>query len=173
MTRLWISASVTGALLLAACGDSEPRPSQPSVNGAETPTPPPEQALASAGWSVIASGEGVALRLEGDNDLIAAVACMRDPAALRAETDRFQPIMSEDRFTVGVGGEAYALAADLQADRAKGVEASGDIPADLLDRLAAGGEIAFNYGAQNLGPFPAISPTDRDAFVAGCREAVG
>jgi hypothetical protein len=173
MTRLWTSASVMGALLLAACGDSEPRPSQPPANEAERPALTPEQALTNADWSLIASGEGVALRLEGQDDLIAGVACMRDPAGLRVETDRFRPIMSEDRFTVGVGGEAYALAADLQADRERGVEASGDIPADLLDRLAAGDEIAFNYGAQNLGPFPAVAPADRDAFVAGCREALG
>ena len=173
MTRLWISASVTGALLLAACGDNEPPTSQPPATDAERPALTPEQALTNADWSLVASGEGVALRLEGEDDLIAALACMRDPAGLRAETDRFRPIMSEDRFTVGVGGEAYALAADLEADRERGVEASGDIPADLLDRLQAGGEIAFNYGAQNLGPFPAVSPADRDAFLAGCREALG
>ena len=81
--------------------------------------------------------------------------------------------MSEDRFTLGVGGEAYALAADLEADREQGVEASGDIPPGLLDRLEAGGEITFNYGALNLGPFPAIPEADRAAFAAECRAAAG
>ena len=50
------------------------------------------------------------------------------------------------------------------------MEASGDIPADLLDRIEASEEIAFNYGAQNLGPFPTVPEADRDAFVAECRE---
>ena len=53
------------------------------------------------------------------------------------------------------------------------MEASGDIPADLLDRIEAGEEIAFNYGAQNLGPFPAVPEGDREAFVADCREIAG
>ncbi|MFN4296575.1 MAG: hypothetical protein ACK4FB_07005 [Brevundimonas sp.] len=173
MSVFRISAFVMGALLLAACGDSEPLAPQSPTTRTKGVAPAAEPPFAGADWSRITSGEGVALRLEEEGDLIAAVACIRAPARLRVESDRFQPIMSEDRFTIGAGDEAYALAANLEAVRERGVEASGDIPADLLGRIEAGGEIAFNYGAQNLGPFPAVPETDRAAFVAECREIAG
>ncbi|MFN3815655.1 hypothetical protein [Brevundimonas sp.] len=172
MTRLWISASAIGALLLAACSGEDPPAAQPPVRGPDSAIAA-EQPFHGAGWSLVASGEGVALRLAADGEVIAGVACMRGPARLQVESDRFQPIMSEDRFTVGAGDEAYALAADLAAERERGVEASGEISVDLLDRLEAGGAIAFNYGAQSLGPFPAVPEAYRDAFVAVCREIAG
>lgn len=163
MARTLMFAPIMGVLLLAACGEAEtPPPVSP-------PAPPPAQ----AGWSLVSSDEGVTLRLEQDGGLTASLACLRAPARLQAATDRFTPVMSEDRFTIGAGGEAYALAADLEAGREEGVEAFGDIPADLLDRLQTGGEIAFNYGAQNLGPFPAVTEADITAFVAECRAIAG
>ena len=170
MARSLIIAPALGALMLVACGDNDARTPQPPIDEAESAAPLPDAPPVGAGWSMVSSGEGVALRLEEGGDLIAAVACTRDPAGLRAESDRFERVMSEDRFTVGAGDEAYALAADLEAGRERGVEASGDIPADLLDRIEASEEIAFNYGAQNLGPFPTVPEADRDAFVAECRE---
>lgn len=173
MSRSLVLAPAVGALLLVACGDDRPPAPQPATDEAESAAPLPEEPPVGPGWSLISSGEGVSLRLEEGGDLIASIACLRDPAGMRAESDRFQRVMSEDRFTVGVGDEAYALAADLEADRDQGVEASGDIAPDLLNRLAAGGEIAFNYGAQNLGPFPAVPEADRDAFVEDCREIAG
>ena len=173
MARSLIFAPALGALMLVACGDNDAQTPGPPIDEAESTAPLPDAPPVGAGWSMVASGEGVALRLEEGGDLIAAVACTRDPAGLRAESDRFERVMSEDRFTVGAGDEAYALAADLEAGRERGVEASGDIPADLLDRIEAGEEIAFNYGAQNLGPFPAVPEADRDAFLAECREIAG
>jgi hypothetical protein len=170
MSRFLMTAPIMGALVLAACGQQAP---QPPVDEGESVAPMPEQPPVGPGWTRVSSGEGAALRLEEDGALVAAIACLRSPARLHAETDRFQPVMSEDRFTLGVGGEAYALAADLEADREQGVEASGDIPPGLLDRLEAGGEITFNYGDLNLGPFPAIPEADRAAFVAECRETAG
>ena len=159
MARSLIIAPALGALMLVACGDNDAQTPGPPIDEAESTAPLPDAPPVGAGWSMVASGEGVALRL--------------DPAGLGVESDRFQPVMSEDRFTVGAGDEAYALAADLEAGRERGVEASGDIPADLLDRIEAGEEIAFNYGAQNLGPFPAVPEADREAFVAECREIAG
>lgn len=173
MARSLIFAPALGALMLVACGDNDARTPQPPIDEAESMTPLPDAPPVGAGWSMVSSGEGVALRLEEGGELIASLGCMRDPAGLRVESDRFQPVMSEDRFTIGAGDEAYAMAANLEAERERGVEASGDIPADLLDRIEAGGEIAFNYGAQNLGPFPAVPEADRDAFLAECREIAG
>ena len=173
MARSLIFAPALGALLLVACSDNDAQTSQPPIDEAESAAPLPDEPPVGAGWSMVSSGEGVALRLEEGGELIASLACMRDPAGLRVESDRFQPVMSEDRFTIGAGDEASAMAANLEAERERGVEASGDIPADLLDRIEAGGEIAFNYGAQNLGPFPAVPEADRDAFLAECREIAG
>lgn len=164
MPRALIFMPVAGALLLAACGDDDAPAPQPSMDETQSPAP------AGAGWSRVSSDEGVALRLEQNGELTASIACLRDPARLRAESDRFQPVMSEDRFTIGAGDEAFALAADLEAGRERGVEASGDIPGDLLDRIETGQAMAFNYGAQNLGPFPVVSEADRNGFVATCRE---
>lgn len=170
MARTLMLVPLVGAFALAACGEQAV---QPPVDEGESVAPMPEHPPTGPGWTRVSSGEGAALRLEEDGALVAAIACLRNPARLHAETDRFQPVMSEDRFTLGVGGEAYALAADLEAERDAGVEASGDIPPDLPDRIEAGGEITFNYGALNLGPFPAIPEADRDAFAAECREAAG
>ena len=170
MARFLMTAPIMGALVLAACGQQGP---QPPVDEGESVAPMPEHPPLGPGWTRASSGEGVALRLEEDGALVASIACLRNPARLHAETDRFEPVMSEDRFTLGVGGEAYALAADLEAEREAGVEASGDIPADMLDRLESGGEITFSYGALNLGPFVAVPEADRAAFAAECREAAG
>ena len=163
-----LSALICVSALLAACGDEARAPRvEPErvVDGAVTPDPSEASGL----WSLVSSDEGVALRLEDDGELIASLACRGRPARLEAATDRFDPIMSEDRFSVGVGDEVFALAADLEAGRARGVEASGDIPGELLDRLEHGGAIAFNYGAQNQGPFPAVGQPDLGVFARYCR----
>lgn len=166
MSRALIVTSLAGVLLLAACGDPDASPPPPAD---AAPASPPTGAV----WTAMTDDEGVALRLVENGDLTASIACLRDPVRLRAESERFQPVMSEDRFTIGAGDEAFALAADLEAGRERGVEAFGDISADLLDRIAAGQAIAFNYGAQTLGPFPAAPQADRDAFVAACRQIAG
>ena len=170
MSRMFPPAALMGVLVLAACGQEAP---QPPIDEGESAAPMPEAPPTGPGWTRVSSGEGAALRLEEDGALVASIACLRNPARLLAETDRFEPVMSEDRFTLGVGGEAYALAADLEDGREQGVAASGEIPADMLDRLEAGGEITFNYGALNLGPFVAVPEADRAAFVAECRETAG
>ena len=103
MARSLIFAPALGALMLVACGDNDARTPQPPIDEAESAVPLPDAPPFGAGWSMVSSGEGVALRLEEGGDLIAAVACTRDPAGLRAESDRFERVMSEDRFTVGAG----------------------------------------------------------------------
>ncbi|MEH6665653.1 MAG: hypothetical protein V7678_12435 [Brevundimonas sp.] len=168
-----ISTAALGVVLLAACSDTAPRTAEAPASPAPDAVRPGEPPFAGASWTLDASGEAAALRLEEGGDLVAGLACLGGPARLRAESDRFQPIMSEDRFTVGAGEEAYALAADLQAARERGVEASGAIPRDMLDRLEDGGAIAFNYGAQNLGPFPAVPEAELRAFVERCRALAG
>ena len=173
MARSLIFAPALGALMLVACGDNDARTPQPPIDEAESAAPLPDAPPVGAGWSMVSSGEGVALRLEEGGDLIAAVACTRDPAGLRKKAEQLRRKTYAECFTIGAGDEAYAMAADLEAERERGVEASGDIHADLLDRIEAGGEIAFNYGAQNLGPFPAVPEADRDAFLAECREIAG
>ena len=80
-----------------------------------------------ATWSRVSSGEGEALRLQAGAELVASLVCRADGSGLHAATDRFKPVMSEERFTIGAGDEAFTLVANLAADRAQGVEASGEI----------------------------------------------
>ena len=161
---------LTAANLIAACGESpgpNPEPAQAAAPALPPPAEPPE---AVARWSRLSSGEGEALRLEDEAGLIASLVCRADGSGLHAASDRFQPVMSEERFTVGAGDEAFTLVANLDADRPRGVEASGEIPPDLLARIEAGELVAFNYGAQNLGPFPSMPADDARAFAAACRD---
>ena len=97
------------------------------------------------------------------------LACLSD-GRLMASGEVLNAIGSEDRLTVGVGGEAYALAADLEADRQGGVEGYGEIPEDLLARLEAGGEIGLSYGSQTVGPYPGPDEAEATAFAAACRD---
>ena len=84
MARSLIFAPALGALMLVACGDNDAQAPGPPVDEAESTAPLPDQPPVGAGWSMVSSGEGVALRLEEGGDLIAGIACMRDPAGLRA-----------------------------------------------------------------------------------------
>lgn len=170
MTRLTMAALLAATWGLAACGD-----------GAETPAPvdarPVEAgssvAPAAAPWTLRTATDGAGLRHQVDAAPGFEIACRRGPARLEAVAEGLTPIGSEDRFTLGVGDEAFALVADLSAERASGVEASGPIPADLLDRLARGQALSVSYGAQTVGPLEAVPEAERTAFVAACHEIVG
>lgn len=159
------------ASLFAACGESPAPAPEPATNPG--PAAPAEPPAATSSWTRLSSGEGEVLRLDEGGDVIASLVCRADGSGLHAATDRFQPVMSEERFTVGAGDEAFTLVANLEADRPRGVEASGAIPPDLLARIDDGEAISFNYGAQNLGPFPSIAASDRSAFTTACREIAG
>lgn len=168
-----IATAFLAAGLLIGCGEA-PSPASPppltSSDAADTPTLEPVEMAAA--WSRVSSGEGEALRLQAGAELVASLVCRADGSGLHAATDRFQLVMSEDRFTIGAGDEAFTLVANLAADRAQGVEASGEIPPGFIERVETGNPISFNYGAQTLGPLPAIQEADARAFAGACRDMI-
>jgi hypothetical protein len=165
-----ILIAVLTASTLIACGDAS-SPSQVTEEGPATAAPPaPATPATAATWSRLSSGEGEALRLEDNGELIALLVCRADGSGLHAGSDQLSPVMSEERFTVGAGDEAFTLVADLATPRPRGVQASGPIPADFLNRVEAGEPVTFNYGAHTLGPFPSIPAADARAFAGACRD---
>lgn len=172
MTRLTMAALLAATWGLAACGDGAGTPASAPVDARPVEVGPPAT-QAAAPWTLKTAADGASLRHQVDAAPGFEIACRRAPARLEAVAEGLTPIGSEDRFTLGVGDEAFALVADLEAERASGVEASGPIPADLLDRLARGQALSVSYGAQTVGPLEAVPEAERAAFVAACHEIVG
>jgi uncharacterized membrane protein len=81
----------------------------------------------------------------------------------------FRPIGSEERLSVGSGGEAVALVADTRGDRRRGgVSGTGRVPDGLLALL--GRKISATYGAQESGPHPVPPATLAHNFAGACRD---
>jgi len=89
------------------------------------------------------------------------------PGGLRIVVPGFRSIASEDRLSIGMEGEAFALVADL-AVPGPGVTASGPPDPDLLDRLARGEALFASYGQQTAGPLTAASPTELQDLISAC-----
>ncbi|MEO7540985.1 MAG: hypothetical protein ABIS66_03445 [Sphingomicrobium sp.] len=79
----------------------------------------------------------------------------------------FKPIASEERLSLGTGGNVVALVADPRGDTLRGgVSGSGPVPDDLKALVA--GPVSASYGAQRSGPHPAPPPNLARAFVTTC-----
>lgn len=149
--------AATACMVLVAC-------EAPQAPVDEDPPEPPVR----TGWSADSMGPSVSYASDDGTPLI-RLTCLSGPARLQVVGERFEPIASEDRMSVGVGDEVYAFVADLESARASGVLANGDAPDDLLQRLESGGEIGLSYGAQSEGPVPGLSGELAANFVAACR----
>lgn len=164
-----LSLVVLSAAALAACDASAPDADVQTPPAAPEPAAPATEGPA---WTTSAVGDGRALILSGPRgEEMMRLACLAD-GRLMASGEVLNEIGSEERLTVGVGGEAYTLVADLEADRAGGVEGYGEIPEDLLSRLEAGGEIGLSYGAQTVGPYPGPEEAETTAFITACRDVI-
>ncbi|NJC40593.1 hypothetical protein GGQ87_000851 [Brevundimonas alba] len=151
---------LTALLALAACNQPDaPAPTAP-VEPLPIPSKPPlvEPPAAPVSMGFVDAGGVERLQL----------ACREDAPAFRITVPGFRSIGSEDRLTLGVGDEAFAHAADLEAS-GPGVTGGGPLEADLLDRLARGEPVRAVYGAQSIGPLQAGQPSDLPAFTQRCR----
>jgi hypothetical protein len=124
-------------------------------------------------WGSAVSGSGVALTLSNpDGSTLLQFACVRDPAVLTVEVDRFRQVASEERFSVGFGkpGDPVVFVADLSEARPQGVEARAPITPELLAKIESATELGASYGAQTLGPH--IPPDQESAgrFTRACRQ---
>lgn len=164
-------------LLLAACGSGGDQAPDPALNSAEAARPEAPAAAAagnsktaSASWDLQSSGEGVALALlPGSEPASIRLFCPAEGKRLLVNVPAFRPIASEERLSVGSGGNAHALVADSAGDRQRGgVTGAGDVPAALA--ALVGGPISASYGAQTSGPHPAPPQALARAFVAACSD---
>jgi len=151
------------ALALAGCD----RPADPA------PVPP----------AVAPPAEHWALGLGPDSAELAWLADPADPedAPLRLICARgegfavvapaFQPIGSEERLSVGAGGDAFALVA-VAGEGPGGplVRATGAIEEPLLAAIESGQPIAASYGAQRFGPVGGPASAMSRAFADSCRQ---
>jgi uncharacterized membrane protein len=172
-------------LLLGACDNAGGGAADPAngagdlraelTNAAGNAAAPPAPAAGApdrpAGrWQLLASGEGVALALPSAAGATAIrLFCPAGRGQLLVNLPAFRPIGSEERLSLGSGGEAVALVADPGGDaRRGGVGAAGAVPANLAALLA--GPVSASYGAQTSGPHAPPPPDLARRFVAACRE---
>lgn len=166
----WVTAGVAAGVLLASgCSDDgrqrSPEPGADNgsaANGSDTADAP--------NWDLQSSGEGVALALLDGERTIVRLFCPAGQNQLLVNVPGFEPIGSEERMSVGSGGEVTVLVADSRGDPQRGgVSASGPVPDDLAALIA--GPFSANYGAQDSGPHPAVPSQSARAFAAACAEA--
>jgi hypothetical protein len=155
-----LTAVLTVALLgLAACGrDHAAAPAGPVEAPPAPSTPPPEGPTASPGRLTLVDASGAP---------VLHLSCADGAAALVIHAPGLTPIGSEDRLTLGVGDEAFAFVADLEAP-GPGVSGGGVPEADLFVRMARGEPVRAVYGAQTVGPARALTPAALRAFVDQC-----
>ena len=167
MTRLFtrtFAAVFVMTAVITGCQEAEPAPPPAGAEAPGEPEPAP-----AARWESMGSGEGSALLLVQDGgEPQFQLTCLHSPARLVVDVAEFRPIGSEERLTLGVGDEAFALVADPTAP-GPGVHAEGAVDPDLLTRLETTREISAVYGAQRFGPHPAPEPEALQAFVQTCR----
>lgn len=158
-TRVFVFA-FAATLVLTGCQRSSDAP--PS----EAAAPLPENVRR---WVLVEGDEGAALSLLGEGERqVFHIACLADPSRLQVIVSEVTPIGSEDRLTLGAGGDAFAMAADLE-HTGPGVLAEGPIDPAFLEDLSRSEEISAMYGSQQVGPYPAPTSDDRSAFVLQCR----
>ena len=173
--RLSGQTAIASLLLLAACGSSpdgaQDEPADDAGNVAAPPAAgPPAQAPAAGGWDLQSAGEGSALvLLSASGEPAVRLFCTAAADRLLVNVPGFRPVGSEERMSVGSGGEVVALVADTRGDRHRGgVTGTGDVPANLAVLIA--GPVAVNYGAQNSGPHPAPPADLARSFVLACND---
>jgi hypothetical protein len=121
-------------------------------------------------WAFEAGEDEVSLRVPGpDAKVLFWIGCMRSPARLEVVLPGFAVIASEERLTLGLDDEAFALVADVVDPPPSDVRAETQISPELLDRFSDTRAVSAVYGATTAGPYPAPSREQSDNFVAACR----
>jgi uncharacterized membrane protein len=166
--------SALGALLVAACGrgDSPPGEAVPGGSNSSVASPPVSEAATAPAqrWDLQSSGEGTALVLASDPGRpTLRLFCPSAQRRLVVNVPTFRPIGSEERLSLGSGGNVAALVADTRGDAERGgVTATGTVPHDLEALIR--GPVSVSYGAQSSGPHaPPPASLLRD-FVTACRD---
>jgi hypothetical protein len=154
--------ALASLLLLAACNQpAEQAPAETPKASEPAPTPSLAKPLA---WT---AGQGAIVLQEGGADVL-RIACTGGQLLVHGE--RFKPVGSEERMSIGAGDAIAVLVATPADDRTPPtVKGEGDADPAFLAALGEGRKIAVNYGYQNMGPYDGPPAAMAQAFVAGCR----
>jgi hypothetical protein len=171
------SCLLAALALLPACS-AEPAPEPIKASEAREmrapapperqPAPMPSEPILS--WESVSSGAGTALRLTGpDGMLQLSIACLAHPPLLSVTVPGFEPVMSEDKFVLGLGDEPIVLVADpYEQEPRAGVTGEGPIPADFAALLREATEVSALYGYQKTATLPAPPADQRELLGRVC-----
>lgn len=135
--------------------------SAPQAEAPEAPVPPVP------GWEKVAGAGGTVLRLTDGRQSLLAITC--GPARLSVTAPSFRPVMSEDRFVLGLGDEPVTLVANpYEQEKGEGVTGEGPVPAGLGAWMEKASEVSALYGAQQAGPYPAPPPPLKASLAESC-----
>ena len=154
--------AIIAALLLASCNRQEPAQAPTEDNGVG------QQPAGSGGWDLQSSDEGAALVIGNAGGAAALrLFCPAGQRKLVVNVPGFDPIGSEERMSLGQGGEVVALVADPSGDQDRGgVTAEGPVPPNLVTLLS--GQVSASYGAQVSGPHPVPPAAAVNGFASAC-----
>ena len=171
-----------GMALLMSCSSEQtreqadvPEPSGPPIAAVGKPREPAPAPDRQPVWESVASGEGTALRLVATDGTIGmSLACLGRPVRLAVNVPTFEPVMSEDRFALGMGEEPVTLVANPYEQEARpGVTGEGPVPDNFEAFLEAADAVRAVYGAQQIGPYPAPPPSLKALLVEACAAVAG
>lgn len=120
-------------------------------------------------WESATGDGGTGLRLVGKGGVAElSIFCPEARTRLIVSLPSFEPIGSEDRFSLALGEEPVTLVAD-PTRQTKGVSAEGAVPGNFAELLKKAETIGAHYGNQQAGPHPAPPKALREALAKECR----
>ncbi|CAN5715602.1 hypothetical protein BH23GEM6_BH23GEM6_24520 [soil metagenome] len=120
-------------------------------------------------WSLRLEDVGTTLLLtDASGASVLSISCREEPRTMTIDVEKFQPVSSEDRMSVGAGDEAFVFVADLADTTTSGVRAHAPTSEMFLEHFQRATQISASYGAQTVGPHMPPDPSDTKRFVGAC-----
>ena len=166
----WLAAAV---LALGACGSGS-TPADPAATDEPSSAPaaaePSSTTRATTDWQLDLSQRGGARLLhpasavDAGEQPVVILTCVPS-GRLIVRLPRVAPVASEERLTIGSGGDVVAFVADTQ-EGSGSASARGDLPI-ALDRMLEAG-FAAAYGATSVGELPPVPADMRARWRSAC-----
>jgi hypothetical protein len=149
--------ALIAALASTACGKP-----------AEQPKPAPSPAPAAVAPPLVWSAEQGALILRDHGAELLKIECAKDKG-LTVHGERFKPVGSEERMSVGAGDVVVTLVATPdETVTPTAMKGEGPADPDFLRALGEGRKVAVNYGYQNMGAYDGPPRDIAEPFTAAC-----
>jgi len=155
---------------------------KPPVHPAVTPAAAAPASPRQGRWQLVEGTEGIwggiGLRLldpggQGATDKpVVLLACQRPPAFYMG-VDALKPQAGAVAVDLSVAGKVFAVPMAATPPGGAAVEASGPIPAGLLDAVQATSTIQILYGDQSSAVYAAPDPRVVQGFLKVCRQIEG